>query len=244
MNDDVSQKILDAIINDFEKKYSKSKAIEKLLKKIETGKASRMDSYSFAEKVSDFLNYSIQKNMTGKTLPNGKLYYHIAKSVLTPLLKNNHALVSNYTKDVQSMLNKKDDIPFKGKTSKCNLDRIEGICSEYSRADIFEDTQEELNASVENYTLSCVDDTIRENADFLTSLGYQEVVERRAKGGCCSWCRKMEGTYDYSSSMDTTVFKRHKRCKCVVFVSRKPWQWQDAWSKKKYEGVFDTDRII
>jgi hypothetical protein len=244
MNNDVSQDILNAVIKDFEKKYKSSKAINKLILKIDNGTASHMDSYQFAQKVSDFLNYSIQKNMTGNTLPNGRLYYHIAESVLTPLLKNNHALVTNYAKDVQTMINKKDDIPFKGRTSKCNVDRIEGICSEFSRADKFEETQAELSDTVENYTLSCVDDTIRENARFLNELGYHEVVERRAHNGACRWCRSIEGTYDYSSKMDTTVFKRHKRCKCVVFVSRKPWQRQDAWSKKKYEGVFDTDRII
>lgn len=220
MNDDVSQKILDAVIKDFEKKYSKSKAIEKLLKKIETGNASHMDSYSFAEKVSDFLNYAIKKNMTGETLPNGKLYYHIAESVLTPLLKNNHALVTSYAKSVQEILNIKDDIPFKGVTAKVNTDRIEGICSEFSRADKFEETQQELADSIVNYSLSSVDDTIKENARFLNSLGYHEVVERRAESGACKWCRSLGGTYDYSPSMDNTVFKRHKRCKCTIDVHR------------------------
>ena len=244
MNDDVSQKILDAVIKDFEKKYSKSKTIEKLLKKIETGKASHMDSYSFAEKVSDFLNYSIKKNMTGNTLPNGKLYYHIAEEVLTPLLKNNHALVTNYAKDVQTLLNKKDDIPFKGRTAKCNTDRIEGICSEYSRADAFDDTVEELGASIENYTLSCVDDTILENVKFLNDLGYHEVVERHAESDACKWCKSIEGTYDYSSNMDTTIFRRHKRCKCTVYCSRKKNEYQDVWSKVTYHGTFENGKII
>ena len=244
MNNDVSQDILNAVIKDFEKKYKSSKAVNKLILKIDNGTASHMDSYQFAQKVSDFLNYAIKKNMTEGTLPNGKLYYHIAESVLTPLLKNNHALVTSYAKDVQTMLNKKDDMPFKGRTSKCNTDRIEGICSEYSRFDKFEETQAELADSIENYSLSCVDDTIRENARFLNELGYHEVVERRADDGACKWCRSIEGTYDYSSKMDTTVFKRHKRCKCVVFCSRKKDEWQDVWSKKTYHGTFDNGRII
>ena len=221
MNNDVSQDILNAVIKDFEKKYKSSKAVNKLILKIDNGTASHMDSYQFAQKVSDFLNYAIKKNMTSEVLPNGKLYYHIAESVLTPLLKNNHALVTNYVKDVQTMLNKKDDIPFKGRTSKCNADRIEGICSEFSRADKFEETQAELADTIENYSLSNVDDTIKENARFLNNLGYYEVVERRADNGACKWCRSIEGTYDYSSDMDNTIFKRHKRCKCTVWVHRK-----------------------
>ena len=221
MNNDVSQDILNAVIKDFEKKYKSSKAVNKLILKIDNGTASHMDSYQFAQKVSDFLNYAIKKNMTGSTLPNGKLYYHIAESVLTPVLKNNHALITNYVKDVQTMLNKKDDIPFKGRTAKCNTDRIEGICSEYSRAEKFEAEQAELADSIENYSLSSVDDTIKENAKFLNNLGYYEVVERRADNGACKWCRSLEGTYDYSSDMDNTIFKRHKRCKCTVWVHRK-----------------------
>ena len=221
MNNDVSQDILNAVIKDFEKKYKSSKAINKLILKIDNGTASHMDSYQFAQKVSDFLNYAIKKNMTEGTLPNGKLYYHIAESVLTPLLKNNHALVTNYAKDVQTMLNKKDDIPFKGRVAKCNADRIEGICSEFSRADKFESTQAELADTIENYSLSSVDDTIKENARFLNNLGYHEVVERKADNGACKWCRSIEGTYDYSSDMDNTIFKRHKRCKCTVWVHRK-----------------------
>lgn len=221
MNNDVSQDILNAIVKDFEKKYQSSKAVNKLILKIDKGTASHMDSYQFAQKVSDFLNYAIKKNMTEGALPNGKLYYHIAESVLTPLLKNNHALVTNYAKDVQTMLNTKEDIPFKGRTAKCNSDRIEGICSEFSRADKFDGTQQELADSIENYSLSSVDDTIRENAKFLNSLGYYEVVERRTDSNACKWCRSIEGTYDYFSDMDSTVFKRHKRCKCTVTVHRK-----------------------
>lgn len=221
MNNDVSQDILNAVVKDFQKKYQSSKAVNKLILKIENGTASHIDSYQFAQKVSDFLNYAIKKNMTGDTLPNGKLYYHIAESVLSPLLKNNHALVTNYVKDVQTMLNAKEKMPIKGRTAKCNLDRIEGICSEYSRSDLFEDTQQELAESIENYSLSCVDDTIRENVKFLDELGYYEVVERKADRGACKWCRSLEGTYDYSSNMDTTVFKRHKRCRCTIEVHRK-----------------------
>lgn len=221
MNNDVSQDILNAIVKDFEKKYRSSETVNKLILKVDKGTASHIDSYQFAQKVSDFLNYAIKKNMTGSILPNGKLYYHIAESVLTPLLKNNHALVTNYARDVQTMLNAKEDIPFKARTAKCNTDRIEGICSELSRADRFEDTQQELADSIENYSLSSVDDTIRANAKFLNSLGYYEVVERTADSNACRWCRNLEGTYDYSSNMDTTVFKRHKRCKCTINVRRK-----------------------
>ena len=221
MNNDVSSSILEAVAKDFRKKYQSSKAVNNLILKIEKGTASHTDSYRFAQKVSDFLNYAIKNNMTGSTLPNGKLYYHIAESVLTPLLKNNHALITNYAKDVQSMMNKKDDIPFKGRTAKCNLDRIEGICSEYSRSDLFDETQQELADTIENYSLSSVDDTIKENARFLNNIGYYEVVERRADNGTCKWCRSLEGTYDYSPNMDNTVFKRHKRCRCTIEVRRK-----------------------
>lgn len=221
MNNDVSQAILNAVIKDFEAKYSKSKEINKLLVKIEKGKATHLDSYRFAQKVSDFLNYAIKKNMTGETLPNGKLYYHIAESVLTPVLKNNHALVTTYARDVQTIINKMEDVPFKGRTAKLNADRIEGICSEFSRDDTFESTQAEMADTIENYTLSCVDDTIKENAMFLNNLGYSEVVERTAESGACKWCRSLEGIYDYSPSMDNTVFKRHKRCRCTIEVKKK-----------------------
>lgn len=244
MNNDVSQAILKAVAKDFKSDYSKSKEVARLLKKIETGKATHSDSYQFALKVSDFLNKAINGNMTGQTLPNGKLYYHIAEEVLAPLLKNNHALVTNYAKDVQTILNKKDDIPIKGRIAKVNADRVEGICSEYSRADTFEATRDELNASIENYTLSSVDDTILENVKLLNNLGYHEVVERHAEVGACKWCRSLEGTYDYSSTMDTTVFKRHKRCRCEVYCSRKKDEYQDVWSKITYHGTFKNGKII
>lgn len=244
MNNDVSQELLKAVAKDFKTNYSKSKEVARLLKRIETGKATHSDSYRFALKVSEYLNKAINGNMTGETLPNGKLYYHIAEEVLTPLLNNNHALITNYAKDVQTMLNAKEDIPFKGRTAKCNADRIEGICSEYSRTDLFENEQAELADSIENYSLSSVDDTILENVKFLNSLGYHEVVERHAEPGACKWCRSLEGTYDYSSSMDTTIFKRHKRCRCVVYCSRKKDEYQDVWSKRIYQGTFKNGKII
>jgi hypothetical protein len=220
MNNDVSPSILEAVAKDFKKKYSSSKEINRLLIKVEKGTVSHADSYQFAQKVSDFLNYAIKKNMTGSTLPNGKLYYHIAEDVLTPLLKNNHALVTSYAKSVQEILNIKDDVPFKGVTAKVNTDRIDGICSEFSRFNKFEDTQQELADTIENYSFSSVDDTIKENVRFLNNLGYYEVVERHAESGACKWCRSLDGTYDYSPNMDNTVFKRHKRCKCTIDVHR------------------------
>ena len=72
MNNDVSQDILNAVIKDFEKKYKSSKAINKLILKIDNGTASHMDSYQFAQKVSDFPNYAIKQNITEGTLPYGK----------------------------------------------------------------------------------------------------------------------------------------------------------------------------
>jgi len=52
-------------------------------------------------------------------------------------------------------------------------------------------------------------------------------------GGCCEWCQKLAGIYEYGKH-PKDIFKRHDNCTCLVTFKDEEG-YTDAWSKKKFE---------
>lgn len=61
---------------------------------------------------------------SSSVLPDGKMYYNIAKSILNPTMENNYNLITNVTNQIQTSLNSAAGIGIKPITPKLNQDRI------------------------------------------------------------------------------------------------------------------------
>lgn len=217
---DIVPELLGKIRKQFDDGFNASSIIKRNFQRIRDGTATHGDSYSFAREVGKILRKSLNDNLSADILPDRKMYYNIADRILGDTLGTNHELISGNTAKIQTILNKKSGLGIKGVKSEINEDKVNGIVDRLSNADSFDDIEWMLGNPIENFSESIVDDTIRACADFLDKSGIETYVIRTASGGCCEWCNKLAGTYEYHSSEMNghDVWKRHESCHCEVNV--------------------------
>jgi len=235
MSNDISPTLLRVIIKDFKRYCNSSRRLLDIMKKIEKGTATQSDMYDYAAKIGECLSKAYKKHLTSKTLPNGRMYWNIAKSVVGPTLTNNYTLVNNTAIQIQKLINESNNIGINPLKSTLNTDRVDGFMNKMANADNFDDVAYLLNEPIVNFTLSVVDDFIRENAKFHYDSGLKTQIIRISAHKCCKWCSKLAGTYDYEqvSNKGNDVFRRHENCRCTVLFKSDKYM-QNVHSKKEY----------
>ncbi len=216
--EDIAPKLLKNVEKEFTKRFKKSNVVSILYQQIKSGSASYKDANDFAIELGELLSETFQSVLSSDVLPDGKMYYNIAKRVLSGPLENNHNLVSEVCANVQTQINKKAGIGIKAIKPKVNKDRINGIIDIVSGKDNFDKIAYMLNEPVVNFTQSVVDESVKVNADFQYKAGLNPKIKRTSTSQCCEWCGKLAGTYDYEKIKDqgNDVFRRHKECRCLV----------------------------
>lgn len=216
--EDIAPKILQQLDEDFQKKFKENKKIQSLCGKIKEGKATYKEVYGFAIETGETLSSVFQENLSSSMLPDGKLYYNIADRTIRQMLQNNYELVAEASREVQETLNRLDGIGIKAIKPEMNEDKVNGIIDIVSGKDKYDEVAYMLGEPIVNFTLAVVDAAVRENADFQYKAGLSPKIRRTSTGKCCKWCDRLTGIYDYGEVSDTgnDVFRRHKRCRCLV----------------------------
>lgn len=220
---DIVPELFDKIDKTFKLKAKESKIIKDKLKVLKNKKADYKDANEFAVEIGNILADTFQDKIKTGDLPDGKMYYNIAKRLIEPNMVRNHDLVSEYSKEVQSILNKKAKISIQAQKADLNQDKIDKLVDKITKYDSYEDGKWLLNEPIVNFTLSVVDETIRKNADLHSKAGLSPKIERYTNGKCCDWCDKLAGIYNYEDVKNTgnEVFRRHRHCDCLVIYDPK-----------------------
>lgn len=237
MTKDIVPEILERIENEFKNKTSKSEILKKKILALKNKNVTHKDSNEFAIEIGKILAEVFKDEIAGDILPDNRMYYNIAKRLIEPNLIKNYELVSDFSKDVQSILNKKSKISIQAMKPELNQDRIDGIVNKISQYDNFEDGKWLLDEPVKNFTQAVVDDTIKKNAEFQSKSGLKPKIVRKQAGNCCEWCAAIVGTYEYPD-VPKDVFRRHQRCRCTVDYVPGDGKKRNIWSA----GWIDDDK--
>lgn len=213
--EDITPKLLEAIQKDFQQYFDKSTIILQLYQKVRDGTATYEEANAFAIETGEILTRAYADNISETVLPDGKMYYNIAQRILEPTMSHNYDLISEVTKQVQTILNKNAGIGIKAQVPDLNKDRISGLVNKISDADKYDDMAWLLKEPIINFSQSIVDDSIKVNADFQYNAGMTPKIKRTVVGNCCEWCREVEGIFTYPN-VPKDVYRRHQRCRCVV----------------------------
>lgn len=212
--EDIAPSLLEKIKNDFKKAYTNDSTIQNLLKNVD-----KSSNYSvaneFAIRVGELFAQSFKRNLSSDVLPNGKMYYNIAKTILNDTLRENHTIVTDFTKVIQLNINEKLKIGINYINPLVDQERIDGFINRIANEDIFDEIAWILDEPIVNYSQSVVDDVIKANADFHSKAGLKPMIVRRMAGNCCDWCKQQAGTYIYPN-VPRDVYRRHQRCRCTV----------------------------
>lgn len=231
MNDDVLPALLEEVQDNFGQEFGKSEVVVKALKTLEAKKATYANANDFAIEVGKILSKALTTSVTADKLPDGKMYYNIAKRLLEPVLQQNHELVADYSSKVQTILNEKAKISIAAQPVVLNQDRIDGFIERFSREDKFDDVKWLLGDPIVNFTQSIVDDSIKKNAEFHAKAGLQPKIVRKTAGRCCKWCQSLAGSYNYPD-VPKDVYRRHQNCRCTVDYKPGDGKKKNIWSKK------------
>lgn len=212
---DVSPGLLKAIKESFDKEFSGSKRIAELYEKIKDGSATYVEANKFAIEVGEMLARSFQNVLSEDILPDQRMYYNIAKSVVEPMMINNYDLVAIFAENVQNNLNKNAKLGIKAIKPDLNRDRIDGIINRLSTTERYNDISWILKEPVVIFSQSIIDDSIKANAEFQYEAGLSPRIERTSTGKCCDWCNEIVGIYEYPD-VPKDVYRRHDFCRCKV----------------------------
>lgn len=215
MEKDIAPELLEKIQKDFKSLFDGNQKIASLYARVRDGTATYVEAQDFALETGDVLAQAFKKHITADALPNGKMYYNIAKRILQPTLEENHALITDVAKQVQESLNKKAGIGLKAVAPEVNQERIDGLVNHLDHAESFEEVAATLDEPIKQHAMSVVNDVIDENAKFQSEVGLTPKLVRKAEAKCCEWCKNLAGIYEYSKAPND-VYKRHDNCRCTL----------------------------
>lgn len=231
---DVVPVLNERIQTSFKSYVMKDRRIAQISKRIRDGTATFVDGHDYAERLGENLSRALLENLRADTLPDGKLYYNIAKRTVTPALETNYELTNEAAADIQKLLDVKVGIGLGAVKADFPDQRIQGLIDKMTADGItLENALVWLMEPIVNNSEAFFDDFIDSNAKFRNDVGLKATITRKVAGNCCDWCAAMAGTYDYASAPDD-IYRRHEFCRCTVtYQSGKTSQ--NVWTKRQWE---------
>lgn len=231
---DVVPVLNERIQTDFKSNVMKDRRIAQISKRVRDGTATFVDGHDYAERLGENLSRALITNLNANTLPDGKLYYNIAKRTVTPALEENYNLTNDVAADIQKILDEDVGIGLNAVRADFPKERIQGLIDKMTADGItLEEALVWLAEPIINNSEAFFDDFIDANAKARTEMGLKATITRTVVGGCCSWCAALAGTYDYDSA-PPEIYQRHEFCRCTV-TYQSGRKSQNVWSKRSWE---------
>jgi hypothetical protein len=231
---DVVPVLNEKIQTSFQSNMMRDRRIAQISKRIRDGTATFVDGHDYAERLGESLSKALISNLNEENLPDGRLYYNIAKRTVTPALQNNYELTNEAAEQIQSTIDSRLGIGLKSIKADFPESRIKGLIDKMTTEGIsLEDALIWLGEPIINNSEAFFDDFIDSNAKFRTEAGLKATITRIAEANCCPWCDSLAGTYEYGSAPDD-IYRRHQYCRCTVTYQTGK-KSQNVWSKSQWE---------
>lgn len=231
---DIGAELLEKIRAEFQKTCKADKYIQSVLKKIEGGTA-KMEEVALLSKQLGFrASQAIGAHVNVAALPGGKMYYNIADTILTGVLKDNYDVINSAAAECQKALDSQAGINITPQQAEFPTERVQAVVNAASVPDIAEEIMiRRMTAPAQNITESFYNDYVQKNVKLRSDAGLDCYIIRNDHGGCCKWCSKLAGKYHYPEDVPKDVYRRHDNCGCTVtYLNGK--KAQNVWDKTKW----------
>lgn len=236
--------IVQKIARDFRANINSNTNIRSLQKKLRNNSATYKDANKYAMEVSKSLNNALATNLADDVLTTAE-YRAVIAEVLPSGLEATYGTVSNYTKNVQIILNKKAEINLKAIVSKIDGGAITLTTKNAVQAAAYSEASGIINHDTMNFAQNITARMMKDNAGFQKNVGYTVKVERiyddvglHKKGDECEFCTQREGEFDYDTALERGVFARHPGCGCtIIYHAEKGPQLQTEWEHNVWENL-------
>ena len=231
MAKDIAPALLEQLRKAFSDKLISSEKANEIFSIIREGKPTYTEVNELSIEVGDLLAKTFQENLSAEILPDGRMYYNIAKRTVEPMMINNYDIITDNAAIVQEILNKQAGMGIKAQVPVLNQSRIDGIIDRLDEAEFFDDIKWILDEPIKNFTQAIVDDSVEKNAEFHKELGLEPKIIRIAEANCCDWCDEIDGVYEYPDVPDD-IYRRHRYCRCTVEYDPGDSRRQNVWTKQ------------
>ena len=231
---DIGAELLEKIRAEFQKNCKADKYIQSVLKKIE-GSTAKMEEVALLSKQLGLrASQAIGTYVNAGALPDGKMYYNIADTILTGVLKDNYDIINSAVAACQKALDNQAGIHIRPQQAEFPTERIQAVANAASIPDIAEEVMiRRMTSPTQNITESFYNDYVEANVKFRSDTGLDCYIIRNDHGGCCEWCAKLAGKYHYPEDVPKDVYRRHDNCGCTVtYLNGK--KAQNVWDKTKW----------
>lgn len=223
---DIGKELYERVRADFERRLKSDKRPPKDMRGVS----------DYSARVGRYLAEAIAANVTEDALPDRRLYYNIAESILEPSLRTNYELVNDTAAEVQRLLDKRQGLHIKPARADYPTERVHAVIGAASEEGIdFDRALRRMTSPAENITQSFADDFMQANAEQRSKAGFDTFIERQGGLSCCPWCAGLVGVFAYPKGLPKEVFARHDNCTCSVTYGTKGGARQNAWTKAKWE---------
>lgn len=152
---DIGAELLEKIRAEFQKSCKADKYIQSVLKKIEGGTA-KMEEVALLSKQLGFrVSQAIGAHVNVAALPDGKMYYNIADTILTGVLKDNYNVINSAAAECQKALDSQAGINITPQQAAFPTERVQAVVNAASVPDIAEEVMiRRMTAPAQNITES------------------------------------------------------------------------------------------
>lgn len=214
---DVVDDLLPLIQDAFDTAVRRDAGLRKLQDVITSGKGTYSNVYTYALMLTRHCANTLLRYIKEENLPNGRLYYNIARRLLSPQLRSLSNMLGAACEDVQLAMNQKLGMMLNPITADFDTERADNLAMYVSGLETIEMARTAIGADVENFGLHYVDESIRKNVEFFGESGVSVKVQRIAHSTACEYCLGLAGTYDYDEvRRGSEIWSRHRGCKCTI----------------------------
>ncbi len=210
-----------------QQKLTETPAAQKLIEKINSGKADLNDTSLYARWAAINLGMCMSDTVC-------QIDLHDRPAVCKALLFDQYEDINGFLGMVQKELDSRFGLHIAPKKAPFPEERVEKLGNSLTDQTVPESTiQRRARAGTETVTKSFHDDYVKANAKFRHRAGLDCRITRVAVNGCCPWCSKVAGRYRYGEEPEG-IYKRHDNCDCTVTFENGRKR-QDVWSKREWE---------
>lgn len=239
---DISPELLRDIQDTYSKLLEENTVIAGIKKKIESKTINYNDAFEYACQSGEVYAAAFKKVLNSDVLPDGKMYWNIAQSVVKPTLEDMYDKVADVAQITQKQLNEAANIGIKALRVTNKEDRIEGLLNRLASEEMYDDISWILDRPVVTMAQSVIDDSVKINSEFQYKAGMKPKIIRTAAGGCCKWCTARAGIFIYPD-VPNDIYRRHENCNCtVVYNPGEGKKYQNVWSKE-WKNADENDKI-
>jgi len=234
---DIGAELLEKIKAYFKKKCQGDAYIQSVLGKVAAGTAQMEEISLLSQSIGFRASQAISEYVNVAALPDGKMYYNIADTILSGVLKDNYEIINSAAAECQRALDRKMGINIEPQRAPYPAERVQAVAGAASAPDISEEKMvRRMTSPVEDISKSFYDDYVKTNVEFRSNAGLDCYVIRtnhNTKGTCCDWCDRLAGKYHYPEEVPEEVYHKHHKCTCTLtYINGRTAQ--DVWKKNKY----------